>query len=164
MSADRPRYVRQSAPLSAKLSGGNALDPAAMAQAKAVVEARAQQYPATVLVDVGLMEHALAAADGDPEQCAAHLQHLSGIAHDMSGQGATYGYPLITKMAASLVEFSRSCAGSDEDREVIGIHLQALRAVAEGDLTGDGGPAGRELVDALRQAREHASHSKETCR
>jgi hypothetical protein len=162
MSAKPPRHLRPAAPLSAKLHGGNALDPSAVAQARAVVEARARQYPATVLVDIELMELKLASAEDEPATGQAHLQRLSSIAHDMSGQGATYGYPLITKMASSLVAFTRSCRGSDDDREVIAIHLQAMRAVAEGELTGDGGPAGRELVDALRLATEHAATLTET--
>jgi hypothetical protein len=164
MSAKPPRYLRPAAPLSAKLTGGDTLDPSAVAQAKAVVEARARHYPATVLVDIELMERNLAAAEDEPAAGHAHLQRLAGIAHDMSGQGATYGYPLITKMAASLVAFARGCRGGDEDREVVAIHLQAMRAVAEGEMTGDGGPAARELIDALRLAREHAGKSRETCK
>ncbi len=164
MSAKPPRHLRPAAPLSAKLTGGSGLDPSAVAQAQAVVEARASQYPAAVLVDIELMELKLAAAEDEPATSHAHIQRLAGIAHDMSGQGATYGYPLITKMAASLVAFARGCRGSDEDREVIAIHLQAMRAVAEGGMTGDGGPAARELIDALRLATEHAEESIEPCK
>lgn len=157
MSGDQTRFMRPADLLRAKVCGDRPrdleLDPSAVERAHTALAARARRYPDTVLAEADSLEAELRASGDDPGGPRAHLGALAGIAHDMRGQGASYGYPLVTKIAASLSDYAS--AGGDEP-EVIAAHIDALRAVAAGRLTGDGGPAGRELVDALRLTTESA--------
>jgi hypothetical protein len=151
------RFFRPADLLRAKVVGDDdrrrGLDPDAVAAAEAVIRARAAYYPATALAEVELLEAALRRAAEEAGR-AGHLETIAGLAHNMRGHGATYGYPLVTKIAGSLYNYVRQARGDDDEVEVIEAHIAALRAVAAGRMTGDGGPAGRELVHGLWLATE----------
>ena len=48
-----------------------------------------------------------------PEQWQKHWCHAFLVAHDIKGQGATFGHPVIAKVAASLCDFMKQ---EPEDR------------------------------------------------
>ncbi len=158
MSGGETRFLRPAELLRAKVVGGDdrrrGIDPAAVAAAEAVIRARAEYYPATALAEVELLEAAVRRAAAGDGGRASHLETIAGLAHNMRGHGATYGYPLVTKIAGSLYDYARHARGDEDEDEVIEAHIEALRAVASARMTGDGGSAGRELVHGLRLATE----------
>ncbi len=85
------------------------------------------------------------------------FEALYRLAHDMKGQGGTFGYPLLTHLgeAICLLTADRTDAGEGE-WTVLAAHLEAVRHVILGRLEGDGGAAGDRLLRDLRAlTRQH---------
>lgn len=76
------------------------------------------------------------------------------VAHDLKGQGTTFGYPLATQIAGLLCDFIRSAASSPSVDlvSVIRAHLAALNLVLKQDIKGDGDAAAQNLVQKLALA------------
>ncbi len=68
------------------------------------------------------------------------------LAHDLKGQGASFSYPLLTEFAGSLQHLLDDAATDDPLlRQLAVLHVQAMSAVAQERVTGDGGEAGQAL-------------------
>jgi hypothetical protein len=90
------------------------------------------------------------ADDGAQLSPATRLALLS-IANDIRGQGGTFGYPLITLVADSLVKFVDLRENSSEvDASIVRIHIQALEGLVRDNVTGDGGSTGMELRSVMQ--------------
>jgi hypothetical protein len=131
-------------------------DEAAIAAAEAVLAELAAEYPAYAAADLDEMEAAFDALwarfEGAPGEIEAPdaIRAVFAVAHNMKGQGASFGYELVTVIAESLCVEMRDRARADLGAaERWGAHLAALRAVLEDRLTGDGGPQGAALLAAL---------------
>jgi len=86
------------------------------------------------------------------------LKRINEIAHELRGQGGTFGYPLVSDFSKSLYYYT--VAGSREDDNAMGIvksHIDALRAVINGKVEGRGGRIGEELLTVLQMAIEKFS-------
>lgn len=98
-------------------------------------------------------------ARNDPSKRAEHLAEVNRIAHELRGQGGTFGYPLITLFAKSLFETTDyPCREDDANIEICRAHIDTLRAVIREKIEGDGGAIGRQLLTSLNQAI--AKHSR----
>jgi chemotaxis protein histidine kinase CheA len=82
------------------------------------------------------------------------IDKINMLAHELRGQGGTFGYPLLTTFAGSLFKFTcGKSADMDDDRvAIVKAHADVIRAVLGKDIRGDGGHIGRELVRALQKA------------
>lgn len=89
-----------------------------------------------------------------PEKRHEFFEEINHIAHDMKGQGGTFGYPLITKFADSLYGFTVKRPGdiTDNQIELVKSHVDSMRAVIRGRVSGDGGEIGAELSKSLEEA------------
>lgn len=89
-----------------------------------------------------------------PEKRHEFFEEINHIAHDMKGQGGTFGYPLITDFADSLYGFTIKKPGeiSDNQIELVKSHVDSMRAVIRGRVSGDGGEIGAELSNSLEEA------------
>lgn len=73
-------------------------------------------------------------------------QDLFRIVHDMKGQGATFGYDLITDIGNHLCRYiERFDAFEENQMNAIKMHIDALREIIQNQLIGDGGKRGQEL-------------------
>jgi hypothetical protein len=80
-------------------------------------------------------------------------QGLYGTAHDMKGQGGSFGYPLITDIAASMCAFiQRIDRIDDRALGLLKAHISAMRAVLGQRISGRGGDLGEQLVLGLAAA------------
>ncbi len=140
----------------AGLSGGEAKIPAdVLAQAQAALADMAEDYPDWVsgLIDQLAEQHRRCV--DSPDTRRVHFEEINHIAHDMKGQGGTFGYPLITAFADSLYGFSYSKGVlTDNHVELIKAHIDSMRAVITNRVKGDGGEIGTELTKGLNQAIE----------
>ncbi len=81
------------------------------------------------------------------------FRSINEIAHDMRGQGGTFGYPIITTVAKSLHECTSKGAGqTDNHLEIIKAHIDTMHVVIRERVEGDGGGVGSELLTALDMA------------
>lgn len=112
------------------------VDAEAMRRAEAAVAAMREDYLAWLRRDVARLDAMLAQAQraGDAADFAGMLR----IAHDMRGQGGTFGFPLVSEVAASLgrlLRLSGARAGGPEvaaDLALAGRHLAMVRSLADG--------------------------------
>jgi len=91
--------------------------------------------------------NALVASGGqDPDA----IKTLYRVVFDTKGQGGSFGYPLLTRVAGSLAEFLMERNELDGfGLEVAGAHVSAMRAVIRENVRDDGGKTGVELVQSL---------------
>jgi len=103
----------------------------AIARAEAVVAGLAGQYLAAAAVDLAGLKAAAGRLAVDPAGRALHLDRLFRISHDMKGQGATFGYPLVTAIGNRLCRFieKRRETLDDAGVAVVRRHVEALDRV-----------------------------------
>jgi chemotaxis protein histidine kinase CheA len=80
------------------------------------------------------------------------LEALMLAAHDLKGLGATYDYPLVTQIAASLCRLIDSDEGKAAVRTgpaLLTGHVDAIRAAVRDGIKTDNHPVGSSLLRAL---------------
>ncbi len=78
------------------------------------------------------------------------LARIYRIAHEVKGQGQTFGYELISTIGQSLCALlERTSPGEPRLTASIVTHLDALALVRARGITGDGGALGQHLANAL---------------
>ena len=88
-----------------------------------------------------------------PELRHEKMAIIHDIAHDMKGQGGTFGYPLITDFGESLFKCThRSEECSDNLVKLVKAHIDGMKAVISERVSGDGGELGQELLESLNMA------------
>ena len=74
------------------------------------------------------------------------------VAHEIKGQGGSFGYDLMTLIGNQLCHFVEELAeAGPSEVEVIGLHLDALKLVMAKQMRGDGGRAGQALLQGLEK-------------
>jgi len=129
------------------------ISPEALARAEAALTDMAEDYPDWVLGLVDCLAEQQKACVDEPDERRTYFKEIHRIAHDMKGQGGTFGYPLITVFADSLFGFSHVTGQmSDSQVEIIKAHIDAMRAVIKDRIKGDGGDIGKQLTEELERA------------
>ncbi len=84
----------------------------------------------------------------------AEIDSMFDVAHEIRGQGGTFGYDLISKVSDSLCKFldGRSTLESLEC-DVIKVHILAMKAVFNQDLKGKQPELGEQLSGLLLALR-----------
>ena len=120
------------------------IDPEALARAEAALEGLSSRYLSWAEADIRALTECFARIEA--RSGTAPLAELFAIAHDIKGQAATFGYPLLTRIGQALCRLiERDPAATAE----IGAHVAAMAQVVRGRLEGDGGAAGRRLLAEL---------------
>ncbi len=84
---------------------------------------------------------------------AYKFSEINLLAHELRGQGGTFGYPLITMFGKMLYMATLpDCRTDDNAVEIVKAHIDAMRAVIREKVAGDGGTIGRSLLAALEKA------------
>ncbi len=134
-----------------------------MRRAEAAVEALKTQYPDYARQHIANLEAACRLAEADPGGRDDHLKKVASIAHDVKGEGTTYGYPLMTELGGSLCKFVKHVKGSGPgiggdqlgliaQLDLIAKHVEAMTVVIRERMEGDGGPIGQEMVATIGKA------------
>lgn len=137
--------------------GGEApkIDPQALAKANAALEQMKEDYPDWVQKHLDELRGYHARSVDTPRERQRRYGQMREIAHDMKGQGGTFGYPLITTFATSLHDFVGPKAGTTDNHiEVIKSHIDAMAAVIKDRVKGNGGEIGQALTTGLQNAIE----------
>ena len=147
-----PQIIRPPQTLQSKVEKGGpgAVDLDALARAEEVIANLADDYLDWVREDFVRLEAAydvLVSGEGDD---AANLEALFQIAHDMKGQGGSFGYDLMTAIGDHMCRLLEKVdkAGPLEV-QMIRLHIDAMRVVITKELKGDGGAEGRQLMMGL---------------
>ncbi len=135
--------------------GGGTISADALAAAQEAFDQAAEDYPDWVKPYIDeLYEHFRRCVD-TPEQRLQHFAQVRRIAHDLKGQGSTFGYNLMTFFAASLYDFAfQEGEISDNHVELLKAHIDSMNVVIKDRIRGDGGEEGQALQKGLQDAIE----------
>ncbi len=140
----------------AGLGGGNSrISDEALQAAENALKKMAEDYPDWVSNLIVKLQEQHGRCVDTPETRRDSFEVINTISHDMKGQGGTFGYPLITDFADSLYALSTMKDNiTDNKVELVKAHVDAMRAVIRGRVSGDGGETGARLVQSLAEAKE----------
>lgn len=135
--------------------GGMTMDEMTV-RAGGVIARAVEQFVFSMEDEIGRIAKMSSALDG-VEIPKERFDAVYGCAHDIKGQGGTFGYPLLTEIAGSLCKLIETLLSMDAARNLtplrktaVDMHVRALQLVHANRLTGQGGDAGRKLIDGLR--------------
>ena len=135
--------------MSAKLGSGKGIDPSVLERAERAVAAMADSYLEWAARDVGRLQAALAEARSQPGD-QTPIQRLREIAHEVRGQGGSFGFPLVSRIATSMYRLLREGTSFPASSlDIVDAHIEALRAVLAQRARGDGGPTGQQIGAGL---------------
>lgn len=138
-------------------SGKGKLDPAVLQRAEKVVENIQRDYTEWADEDLGALEEAAAALQSGEGDREAVVKDLYRISLDIKGSGGSFGFLMMSEVAASLNEFlAKRSELAALDIDVIASHVSALRAIYVESVRDDGGNIGRALLVGLQKLIEKA--------
>lgn len=118
-------------------SDGFDIDPEILARAEQAVAALSESFVAAAREDLATMRGLVdtLAAGPDPGSVDA----LYGRAHDMAGQGGSFGFPLLSRLGRSLCDLiqARNRAIAAGDIALLRAHLDAAQAILDDPDTAD---------------------------
>ena len=122
-----------------------------LAQAEAAINALKGEYSQQLRSDADQLAKIFASVNPKGPD-AKVLEDLFGVAHNLKGQAGSFGYDLVTSIAASLCDLLRAQEGhlSSHDVKIVGQHVQVLARVVDKGIVGDGGETGQKIVQSLR--------------
>ena len=138
--------------------GPGAVDLATLERAERVIEQMADEYLDWVQEDLVRIETAykeLAAASGTRKEEA---DKVFQVAHDIKGQGGSFGYDLMTLIANELCRLiERQDEFGTAEVQAVKVHIDAMKLVIQNRMKGDGGANGQALVAGIRQVGDKLS-------
>ena len=122
---------------------------AMVAQAEAAVAALSASYREQLVADVETLTEIWASLEqGAPVDGV--MSQLQSLAHNIKGQGGSFGYDLVTSVGASLCDYIRSGERkSIDEMNIVHAHIKILKMIAENDIFGTGGDTGARILAKL---------------
>lgn len=122
-----------------------------IARAEAAVEALRETYREQLAEDVAMLGRIWERIETEGAN-KEKLDELHSIAHNIKGQGGSFGYDLVTDIGASFCDYLRSGERvAPNELSILNMHIRMLKNVSENNITGDGGETGARLIGKLRQ-------------
>ena len=150
MSQQNP--VIQPPSLRLKVGGRfGAIDPSAIAKAEAALKSLSGNFAQWLSEEVIKLDAARQLVHDDGVT-AETMETLYLRAHDLKGLGATYEFPLITRIGASLCRLI-----DDKDKRLTvslpldDAHIDAIKAAVRDSIKTDDHPVGRILIEELER-------------
>jgi hypothetical protein len=128
-----------------------AIDPSAIAKAEAALKSLSGNFAQWLQDEVVKLEQARQRVRTDGATSET-MESLYLRAHDLKGLGATYEFPLITRIAASLCKLIDDKAKRmDASMVLIDAHIDGIKAAIRDDIKTDDHPVGKILVSELER-------------
>jgi len=111
------------------------------------------KFPAWASGDVQKIKQLLAEASGifGEERTTFVRTNIYPKAHDLKGQGTTFGYPLITDIGSHMCRLMTSKnTFTTDDLAILKNDTQMMETVLWKKLKGDGGTKGAEILEKLK--------------
>ena len=120
-----------------------------LARAEEAMAKLGDKYVVAAVEDSARLQKALAALRANPTDPKA-LDGIFQIAHDMKGQGGSFGFPLVTTIGYQLCRFIEKIDHvGPHEMEAIALHVEAMAMVVRTPIKGDGGQHGEALMNGL---------------
>lgn len=157
MSDDDLEFITPPNTLKSKVSigGAGAVDEAALRRAEEAIAGMADEYLEWVQQDIIRIDVAcqeLKSSDIDREK---KLKEVFLVAHDIKGQGGSFGFNLMTIIGNQLCRLIDKADAQDPHLiEVIDVHVGAMKLIIANKLKGDGGRDGELMLAGLQKVCE----------
>ncbi|MBU0724827.1 MAG: Hpt domain-containing protein [Alphaproteobacteria bacterium] len=132
------------------LGGAKGLDAGAMAKAETAALRMQERTDFTAQAQTSLRRLQAAYARTQHGADSALIGEIFEIAHDMRGEGGSFGFPLVTQIGDILCKYLNKLARPEDiDITVLKLHIDALQAVINQKLKGEGDDIARQVVQGL---------------
>ncbi len=132
--------------------GSGGLDANAIKKAEKVFDSLRGEFEEIARGDVAKLSLAAAALLVNPNDIKKR-QEVYMLAHELRGQGGSYGYPLVTRFGDQLCRYLDATDILDAKTLIIvKAAADAIAVVINSKVSGDGGETGRQLVGMLDRA------------
>lgn len=151
--ADEPEIIQVPNVLKNKVSfGPDGVDLEALERAEAVIANLQGNYLEWVQEDLQRLQALYETAIKLPEaERAPVMKQIFGIAHDVKGQGGSFGYGLVTAIGNQLCRFLEGRESfTNPELEAVRLHIDTIRMVIAKRMEGDGGREGESLMRGLQ--------------
>ena len=127
------------------------LNAGAIAKAEAALKSLSSQFAQWLKDELAKLDAARAAIR-DEGLTKETVDKLYTHAHDLKGLGATYEFPIITRMAGSLCKLIETPeARLAAPMKLVDGHIDAIKAAVRDDIRDDQNPMGRILAEELER-------------
>jgi hypothetical protein len=134
-----------------RVGGGRmgGIDPAAIAKAEAALKSLSGNFAQWLNDEIAKLERVRAAVRSEGPSLE-NMESLYLRAHDLKGLGATYGFPLITRIAGLLCRLiDDKSKRLEAPMGLIDAHIDAIKAAVRDGIKTDEHPVGKILVQEL---------------
>ncbi len=134
-----------------KLGPGRGIDPELLIQAETAVFALRAAFEERFMAEIDGLQKQF----NDMKLAASfEIGRIAMPVRELTGEGGTYGYPLVSRFGRSLYLFMADVKNlRDEEVGLIDAHFDAMRAVVGSKIRHDGGKLGRQMVMELQMVR-----------
>lgn len=150
MSDQASQMIR--VPNTLKLKVGSrfgSIDPAAIAKAEVALKSLSSNFAQWLQDEITKLDAARSRIQGEGWN-AETAENLYLRAHDLKGLGATYEYPLITRLAGSLCKLIDNPATRlNAPLALVDAHIDGIRACVRDQIKDDSNPIGGALAEEL---------------
>lgn len=137
--------------LRAKVGPGAGMDPNLIRKAERAVAEMADDFRDWAADDLARLTELTETIVDNDHRLTAHFSEIFDVAHNLKGQGGTFGYTLLSHVGDNLCRFVESLdEPSLADQPLIDAHVDAMRSILRFDVRGDDDPTGRAIVESLR--------------
>jgi hypothetical protein len=125
------------------------IDPAAIAKAEAALKSLSGNFAAWLQDEINKLDAARTRVRSEGLNTET-AENLYLRAHDLKGLGATYEYPLVTRIAGSLCKMIDDPATRlDAPMFIVDAHIDAIKAAVRNQIQSDDHPMGKAIVEEL---------------
>lgn len=121
-------------------------------RAEEAVGKLADEYRSWVRTDLEKLRASMASAAAGGDARIAAYKEVRHIAHDLRGQGATFGFPLITRIATSVSHVLKERTPDAASDALLTAHFDALTRVVEDNIADPASDAAQKVVATLEAA------------
>jgi Hpt domain len=121
-------------------------------RAEEAVGKLADEYRSWVRADLVKLRADMASAAAGGEARMAAYKDVRHIAHDLRGQGATFGFPLITRIATSISHIVKERTPDAESDTLLNVHFDALTRVVDDNVADPGSAEAMAIIATLEAA------------
>ncbi|NQW01556.1 MAG: Hpt domain-containing protein [Rhodospirillales bacterium] len=157
MSDDDLEFITPPNTLKAKVSigGVGAVDESVIQRAEEAIAGMTDDYLEWVYQDISRIELACKELKGSQEDRGEKLRAVFHVAHDIKGQGGSFGFDLMTTIGNQMCRLIDKADVDDPHLiEVIDVHVDAMKLIIAARLKGDGGRDGELMLAGLQKVCE----------
>lgn len=156
MAADKPtETLIMEAPelLRSKVTGSGGPSMEMLKNADDEIKEVGSKYAEWTMKDIDRLSALLRQATETPATRSEQIIEIFGVSHDMRGQGTSFDYPLMTRIADSLCRFTEDLEQLDQKAmDLVRTHIEAMRAVIAHKVTGEDNELAQQIAAGLEIA------------